>query len=301
MYELVQAGARTYYINCPAKIGIYRANDTDVYLLDSGNDKDAGRRVRQILEQNGWRLAAILNTHAHADHIGGNQYLQRQTGCAVFACGVETAFARYPILEPSLLYGGCPPKELRQKFLLAQASDARDITDAAFPREIGVIPLPGHFFDMVGFRTPDDVVFLADCLSGRETLDKYGIPFIYDVGAYLQTLDTVAALRACLFVPAHAEASADMRELVQYNRQKVLAVADNLLACCAAPQTFETILQAMFRHYQLTMSFAQHALVGSSIRSYLAWLKDAGRLSVRFVDCRMLWALPGKEGDHRGD
>lgn len=64
-----------------------------------------------------------------------------------------------------------------------------DFSDGGFPKEIKVIPLPGHFFDMVGFCMPDGVVFLADCISSRETLEKYVVSFIYDVGAYLETLD----------------------------------------------------------------------------------------------------------------
>ena len=44
MYELEQIGKQSYYINCPAKIGIYRRNDKDVYLIDSGNDKEAGKK-----------------------------------------------------------------------------------------------------------------------------------------------------------------------------------------------------------------------------------------------------------------
>lgn len=157
MYELVQVGERTFYINCPAKIGVYCENNKDVHLIDSGNDKDAGRKVRQILEQKGWRLKSILNTHSNADHIGGNQYLQRQTGCKIFAKGIEQAFTKHPILEPSFLYGGYPCKELRHKFLLAQESDAQVFFAPDFPKDIQVIPLPGHFFDMVGFRTPDNV------------------------------------------------------------------------------------------------------------------------------------------------
>ena len=62
MYELVQVSEKCYYINCPAKIGVYVADKENVYLVDSGNDKDAGRKVRQILDKNGWHLAAILNT-----------------------------------------------------------------------------------------------------------------------------------------------------------------------------------------------------------------------------------------------
>lgn len=40
MYELVQVSEKCYYINCPAKIGIYVADAERVYLIDSGNDKD---------------------------------------------------------------------------------------------------------------------------------------------------------------------------------------------------------------------------------------------------------------------
>ena len=79
MYELKQIGEKSYYVNCPAKIGIYLSDDTNAYLIDSGNDKDAGKKVRRILEERGWKLSGILNTHSNADHIGGNQYLQQQT------------------------------------------------------------------------------------------------------------------------------------------------------------------------------------------------------------------------------
>ena len=94
MYELIQVSEACYYINCPAKIGVYRTGKKGVYLIDSGNDKDAGRRVRQILEKNGWELLGILNTHSNADHIGGNRYLQGQTGCRVYAGGMEAAFTQ---------------------------------------------------------------------------------------------------------------------------------------------------------------------------------------------------------------
>lgn len=199
MYELIQVSEQSYYIQSPAKIGLVKLNKQDVCLIDSGNDKDAGRKVRQLLEANGWRLTAIYNTHSNADHIGGNKYLQGQTGCMIYAPGIDCAFTHHPILEPSFLYGGYPCKELRHKFLMAQESDAQELTKESLPEGFEIIPLPGHFFDMVGFRTPDDVVYLADCLSSRETLDKYQIGFIYDVAAYLNTMEMVKSLRAKMF------------------------------------------------------------------------------------------------------
>lgn len=289
MYELIQVSESCYYIESPAKIGLVRLNETDVCLIDSGSDKDAGRKVRQHLDKNGWRLTAIYNTHSNADHVGGNQYLQKQTGCAVYAPGIECDITRHPLLEPSFLYGGFPPSELRHKFLMAQPSDAHELTADVLPKGFELLPLPGHFFDMVGFRTAEDVVYLADCLSSRETLDKYQIPFIYDVAAYLTTLETVKTMQARMLVPAHAAAAEDVSQLAQYNIDKVQQVADRILMLCAQPLCFETLLQKLFTAYGLDMTFQQYALVGSTVRSFLSWLKGEGRLTAEFADNMLLW------------
>ena len=290
MYELIQIpDTNCYYIQSPAKIGLVKLDDSRVCLIDSGSDKDAGRKVRQHLDANGWQLSAIYNTHSNADHIGGNKYLQGQTGCQIYAPGIECAFTRRPILEPSFLYGGYPCKDLRHKFLLAQESDVQPLTPDVLPEGFALLPLPGHFFDMVGFRTPDEVVYLADCLSSKETLEKYQISFIYDVAAYLKTLEMVQTLEARMFVPAHAEATTDIAPLARYNIQKVQEIAQKILDLCREPLCFESLLQQLFAHYGLAMNFEQYVLVGSTVRSYLAWLKDEGRLQAEFDNNLLLW------------
>lgn len=289
MYELIQVSGSSYYVQSPAKIGLVRLNDTDVCLIDSGSDKDAGRKARQLMEKNGWHLTAIYNTHSHADHIGGNRYLQSQTGCRLYAPGAECAVTRHTVLEPSMLYGGCPPKELRHKFLMAQESDAAYLTADVLPEGFRLLPLPGHCMDMVGFRTPDDVVYLADCVSSRETLEKYRIGYIYDVGAYLATLETVEKMEARVFVPAHAEVTEDIAPLARYNIETVQEIGACITELCAQPLTFEELLKALFDRYGMTMTFEQYALVGGTVRSYLTWLKDMGCVAAEFADNRMLW------------
>ena len=289
MYELVQVSDRCYYIQSPAKMGLVRLEGGDVCLIDSGNDKDAGRKVRQHLDANGWHLTAIYNTHSNADHIGGNKYLQAQTGCKIYAPGIECDMTRHTVLEPAFLYGGYPCKDLRHKFLMAQESDAQPLTAEALPEGFEMIPLPGHFFDMVGFRAPGDVMYLADCLSSRETLEKYRIGFIYDVGAYLDTLEKVKEMEAAMFVPAHAPAAESVADLAQYNIDQVNEIAEHITDICREPMNFERVLQRLFADYGLAMNFEQYALVGSTVRSYLSWLKDTGRLAVRFEDNMLLW------------
>ncbi len=289
MYELIQVSNSVFYVQSPAKIGIVKMNDTDVCLVDSGSDKDAGKKVRRILDENGWNLKCIYNTHSNADHIGGNKYLQSQTGCKIYAPGIECDFTRHTLLEPSFLYGGFPFDELRHKFLMAQESDAEYLTDEVLPDGFEVIDLPGHFFEMAGFRTADDVVFLADCLSSRETLDKYKIGFIFDVGAYLETLERVKNLKAEMFIPAHAEATEDITPLAQYNIDKVYEVAEMIVSVCKEPICFEKILQKLFDVYNLNMTFEQYVLVGSTVRSYLSWLKNTGKLDAYFENNMLLW------------
>ena len=289
MYELNHIIGNSYYIQSPSKMGLVKLSDTDVCLIDSGNDKDAGRKVRQLLDANGWHLTAIYNTHSNADHIGGNRYLQGQTKCKIYAQGIECDITRHPVLEPAFLYGGFPSKDLRHKFLMAQESDAKELTPGVLPEGFALLQLPGHFFHMVGFRSPDDVVYLADCLSSRETLDKYQIGFVYDVAAYLDTLEKVKTMQAAAFVPAHAEVTEDIAPLAQYNIDKVLEIADHMVELCAEPVIFEELLKKLFDDYGLTLTFEQYVLVGSTVKSYLAWLKDTGRLTAIFEDNRLLW------------
>lgn len=289
MYELKQLSDISYYVESPAKIGLVKLNENDVCLIDSGSDKDAGRKVRKILDENGWNLTAIYNTHSNADHIGGNKYLQNQTGCKIYAKGIECDFTRHTVLEPSFLYGGFPCKDLRHKFLLAQESDAQELTHASLPEGFEIIDLPGHFFEMTGFRAPDDTVFLADCLSSRETLDKYRIGFIYDVEEYIKTLEMVKTMEAKVFVPAHAAVTEDISELAQYNIDKVFEISEKIIDICKETMCFEKILQNLFDFYNLTMNFEQYALVGSTVRSYLSWLKDSGKISAEFSENMLLW------------
>lgn len=289
MYELIQAAEHTWYIQCPAKMGLWVPDGQTAVLIDSGGDKDAGRKVQKTLEAQGWTLGCILNTHANADHNGGNALLQQRLQAPAFAPGIDAAITTYPILEPAFLYGGYPPKPLRNKFLLAQPSRCQTLTEENLPEGLTMLPLPGHFFDMCGFGTADGVWFLADCLTSETVIEKYHVQFLYDVAGYLDTLDKVSRLEGRLFIPAHAEATEDIRPLAEKNRQKVLEIIDVVRELCREPKMFEDILQGLFAHYQLTMDFSQYVLVGSTLRSYLAYLLDNGGAEAEFMDNRLLW------------
>ena len=115
--ELIKVTDKTYYIKNPTNIGIYKIDDNNVYIIDAGNDKDAGKKIIKIVEEQGWNIKGIITTHSNADHVGGNSVISERTGAKILAHGIEKSITENPILEPSFLYGGYPFNDLKNKFL----------------------------------------------------------------------------------------------------------------------------------------------------------------------------------------
>ena len=60
--ELVKVGEKTYYIKNATNIGIYKIDETQVYLIDTGNDKEAGKKILKIIDEQGWKVKGIITT-----------------------------------------------------------------------------------------------------------------------------------------------------------------------------------------------------------------------------------------------
>lgn len=286
--ELIKVGEKTYYIKNATNIGIYLTDNNNIYLIDTGNDKDAGKKILKIINEQGWNVKGIITTHSNADHIGGNKVIQDKTNCTILAHNIEKTFTENPILEPSFLYGGYPFKDIRNKFLYAKESTVTSIENN-LPKGLEYFPLKGHFFDMIGIKTSDNVYFLADSLFSEETITKYHLFFIYDVKEYLNTLDFLNTLSGNLYIPSHCEPTKNISSLVELNRNKIQEITNKIYNACKEEMTFENILKYIFDEYNLIMNANQYVLVGSTIRSYLSYLFDENKLVYEFKYNKMLW------------
>lgn len=286
--EHIKAGEKTYYIKNPTNIGIYKLDDNNIYLIDSGNDKEAGKKILKIINEQGWNIKGIINTHSNADHIGGNNVIQDRTGCEIYASDIEESFVKYPILESTMLYGGFPFKDLRNKFLLAKESKPKNINELLVDG-LEFIPLKGHFFDMIGIKTSDNIFFLGDSLFSEDTINKYHLFYIYDVGEYLNTLSYLKNLKGKLFIPSHCKATNNIDSLIELNKKKIEEILDVIYKYCVENRTFEEILKYIFEKYLLTMNINQYVLISSTIKSYLSYLYDNNKLTYEFIDNKMIW------------
>ena len=190
-------------------------------LVDTGLDDAHARKLLREVEGLGLVPAAILNTHSHADHHGGNAFiLKKFPGLPVYAPPLEAAVINFPVLEPLSLFGAMPPRELQTKFLFAPASPAQPLDAGQHTlvgAEVELIPVPGHAAQMYAVRV-QDVLYAADALFGPEALGKHPLTFCVDSAAQKASAAALGELSGVRVVlPGHGGPTSDLPELARLN------------------------------------------------------------------------------------
>ena len=285
--ELKQIGSKTFCIEHDTNIGIHFTDDGRMYLIDTGSEGD-GEKIDEILSREGWVPSCIINTHTHIDHIGGNEFLMRKYGIPAYCTDYDMAFAHYSELEAAYMNGGYPAEKLRTIFAHPGMIGFRSI-EKETPDGIDWTYLPGHSFGMIGIRTSDDIWFLGDSYLSRSFLKQYTFGFIYNVEAYIDTLKKLKEFKGSLFVPSHGIIETDIVPTLEQNLRSVTEMCSMICETCREYRGQDEILQQMYERLRMHARPAQHALLSSTVKSYLTYLQDRNKLECRFVDNIMKW------------
>ena len=285
--ELKQIGPKTFCIEHDTNIGIHFTDDGRMYLIDTGSKGD-GEKIDEILSREGWVPSCIINTHTHIDHIGGNEFLMRKYGIPAYCTDYDMAFAHYSELEAAYMNGGYPAEKLRTIFAHPGMIGFRSI-EKETPDGIDWTYLPGHSFGMIGIRTSDDIWFLGDSYLSRNFLKQYTFGFIYNVEAYIDTLKKLKEFKGALFVPSHGILETDIVPSLEQNLRSVEEMCSMICETCREYRGQDEILQQMYERLRMHARPAQHALLSSTVKSYLTYLQDRNKLECRFVDNIMKW------------
>lgn len=285
--ELKQIGPKTFCIEHDTNIGIHFTDDGRMYLIDTGSKGD-GEKIDEILSREGWVPSCIINTHTHIDHIGGNEFLMRKYGIPAYCTDYDMAFAHYSELEAAYMNGGYPAEKLRTIFAHPGMIGFRSI-EKGTPDGIDWTYLPGHSFGMIGIRTSDDIWFLGDSYLSRNFLKQYTFGFIYNVEAYIDTLKKLKEFKGALFVPSHGIIETDIVPTLEQNLRSVTEMCSMICETCREYRGQDEILQQMYERLRMHARPAQHALLSSTVKSYLTYLQDRNKLECRFVDNIMKW------------
>lgn len=285
--ELKQIGSKTFCIEHDTNIGIHFTDDGRMYLIDTGSKGD-GEKIDEILSREGWVPSCIINTHTHIDHIGGNEFLMRKYDIPAYCTDYDMVFAHYSELEAAYMNGGYPAEKLRTIFAHPGMIGFRSI-EKETPDGIDWTYLPGHSFGMIGIRTSDDIWFLGDSYLSRSFLKQYTFGFIYNVEAYIDTLKKLKECKGVLFVPSHGILETDIVPTLEQNLRSVAEMCSMICETCREYRGQDAILQQMYERLRMHARPAQHALLSSTVKSYLTYLQDRNKLECRFVDNIMKW------------
>ncbi|MBR2724212.1 MAG: MBL fold metallo-hydrolase [Ruminococcus sp.] len=291
MAELIHLAGNTYYIKMPTNIGIYLNEDKSVYLIDSGANEEDAKKILNVINEQGWSIRAVLLTHAHTDHAGGCKYLTKTTGCKAYASEAERIFVKYPDIEPAVVYGSFPCRDFRGKVMNTPACDVLDIKDCELPKDLEVFSLAGHFVDMIGFKTPDNVYFTADAVVGEVFFKKSPVTYIFDVERQYETLWKINDLQGELCVPSHGAPTRDITNLSNANKKALKEVEMAVLEAINTPKTCEEITEICFNKWSMNTSFVSFVMVSSAVRGQLTYLRHRGEAEYFFEGSRMLWKI----------
>ena len=282
--ELVNISGKTWVIPGPVNIGVY-AEDGRAVLIDSGSSPDAGRAILRLVKAKGWDVALIINTHFHADHVGGNAFIQKRTQCEIAAHQKEAPFICFPEMEPHELWLGAAPKQLCTKFLQAEPSNVTKLLNPGdVVSEFGLVSadLAGHAHGQIGIRTPDGVFFTADAVISEKILEKYSIPFVADYVRAMATLDALESGSAEIFVPSHGDICSDIRPMVRANRSCLQRLREEIAQICDEAKTRDDILISLSERHGLNMNMAQYVLIHSTVAAILTPMINSEEIGVDF-------------------
>ena len=293
--ERIDLGGGVHLLRAAVNCGLVET-DAGLVAIDTGVDRGAANKILRHAEELGRPLAAIVNTHAHADHHGGNAQLVRRTGVPVYAPVVEEVVIREPRYEPVYLFGGAAPIDaLRNRFLQAEPSPVHHVfrpgeSIVIGGREMEVVDLAGHSLGQTGIRV-GPVLFAADAFFGPEPLAKHGIPFLVDAGGMRESLRRLQADPAEVMVPGHGDAEREPAATLAANLAVLERVFDWLTDWLSrGPASTEDVLAEIAPEFGLRVDDpSAWVLNRAALLGFLSTLEREGRVTVEMEAGRWLW------------
>ena len=292
--ELVTLSTGIHYLPGAVDVGVIENSTGGCVLIDSGTDKDHAKRILKACRTQSIEPVAIVNTHSHADHYGGNAYLQETLGIPAYSPIFEEAILRYPILEPITLWSGArPPVALQNKWLLAPASGTKILNEAGLREIAGVtlelLDVSGHAHIQFAVRV-GDVLFAADAVFGAGILAKYPLQFMVDVQHVREAIEAVRLSDATVTLPGHGEPTGDVNALCSANIKALERASNAVLIACGEPATLPEVLERVCAMLEVTMQdVTRYVLNQTAVLAHLTDLEEHGLVQLEVIRNRLIW------------
>ena len=290
MFKLRHLKGNTYYFAGFAACGVYDLGNGEVILIDSADHRKSVSDLDKQLEQNGWRVKAIFNTHGHIDHVFGNEFFSEKYGCPIYANRIERSIATDPVIEGVYFFMATNLPRFEDERPSHFHAEVLPLTEDVLPEGFEFVELPGHSFDHVGFKTPDNVWFVGDAVLLPEIFDSYHLPLFLFPNVTIKTCRGILQeLRGDYFVPAHVPPMTDIGEIARINAEKLEALKEYVFSLCGG-RSVEDILQTIDRERGLQLTDDRYAKMIMMLKAVLTSLMEDGRIANSIADGKMIYS-----------
>ena len=276
-----------------ALLPVYKLTDRDIVLIDTGYAKLDRSALTNLIDENGWRVRAVLCSHAHWDHTGNVRYLQQRYGAqaaiSLIEAGISVNPDSYRANYVALTYGKSRELFLEECFtadrVIFPQDDHIDVDGARF----GVLPLPGHSAGHIGFATPDGVAYIGDCLLDSHEIAGAKLPTSMFIARDLESKESLRSADYPAYILAHKQVITDPAQLpvlIDENIAFIHRKADELLEDLTDGMTFSDWIYAFCQRENIrTKQELKFSIVERNFANFVDWLTDSGRVSIQRDFC----------------
>ena len=276
-----------------ALLPVYKLTDRDIVLIDTGYAKLDRSALTNLIDENGWRVRAVLCSHAHWDHTGNVRYLQQRYGAqaaiSLIEAGISVNPDSYRANYVALTYGKSRELFLEECFtadrVIFPQDDHIDVDGARF----GVLPLPGHSAGHIGFVTPDGVAYIGDCLLDSHEIAGAKLPTSMYIARDLESKESLRGADYPAYILAHKQVITDPAQLpalIDENIAFIHRKADELLEDLTDGMTFSDWIYAFCQRENIrTRQELKFSIVERNFTNFTDWLTDTGKVRVERDFC----------------
>lgn len=254
-------------------------------MIDTGWKEGEREGLETLLEENNFKVTAIINTHAHRDHIGNNTYFKNKYNSIIAMPAGEARICSSPI-NLKLFFSNQTLGDIEKyhghlicktDIMIEENQESLFIGDTSFK----IIHTPGHSPAHICLITPDEVACLGDTLIGYEVMDSAKLPYAMILKEDIKSKEKLRDLKCSKYIISHKAICDDILKLIDDNIDFYKYRASKVYELIDTAMSMQDIMKAVSIEFHLRINTVdRYTFIERMLKPYVEYLYEIGKLKL---------------------